>query len=303
VLRWIGGCLLVLAISIGSISDIPRPRPRLVLGGYEVLAADFHVHTFPLSWGVLAPWDTVLEARRNGLDVIAITPHNHTWVAKVAQWFSRWSGDPIVLVGEEIHSTDYHLLAIGIRNSIDWRQSATNAIADVHRQGGIAIAAHPIPPYTAYDAQAMQQLDGAEVVHPLALRSPARAAQLREFFGRAQLTAIGDTDYHFGPLSPHLGIMGLCRTYLFVRDRSERGILEALREGRTLAYDREHVYGDPALIQLAANDGRLPQLALTGTEQRFMGSVSRIFGVLGLLACTLSCGGTWARPRSSLRSR
>ena len=290
-LRWTAGCLLVLAGTIGTLADTPQPRTRLVLGGYDVLAADFHVHTFPLSWGVLAPWDTVLEARRNGLDVIAITPHNHTWVAKVAQWFSRWSGDPIVLVGEEIHSTDYHLLAIGIRNTIDWRQPATNAIDDVHRQGGVAIAAHPTARYTAYDAQALQQLDGAEVVHPVGLRSPALAAQLREFFGRAQLTAIGDTDYHFGPLSPHLGVMGLCRTYLFVRERSERGVLEALRAGRTLAYDREQVYGDPAMIQLANADGRLPQLALAGVPRHFTSSLSRIFGVLGLLACTLSCGG------------
>lgn len=301
VLRWAAGCLLVLAISIGTIADTPRTHPRLLLGGYEVLAADFHVHTFPLSWGLLAPWDTVLEARRNALDVIAITPHNHTWVARVAQWFSRWSGDPIVLVGQELHSTGYHLLAIGIRNTIDWRQPARSAIDDVHRQGGVAIAAHPIAPYTAYDAQALRHLDGAEVVHPLGLRSAAFAAQLRDFFGRAQLTAIGDTDYHLGPLSPYVGAMGLCRTYVFVRERTEQGILEALREGRTVVYDRELVYGDPAMIQLATADGRLSQLAVTRSraEQHFTGSLSGMLGVLGLLAWTLSWGGVWCRLCSS----
>src|SRR5215475_3769773 len=120
-LRVVAGCLLFTSIVLGSISDTPRQNPPLMLGGYHVLAADFHIHSFPLSWGVLSPWDTVLEARRQGLDVIAVTPHNHTWVAKVARWFSRRSGDPMVLVGEEIHSIAYHVLAVGIRNTIDWR--------------------------------------------------------------------------------------------------------------------------------------------------------------------------------------
>jgi hypothetical protein len=101
----------------------------------------------------------------------------------------------------------------------------------------------------------MRKLDGAEVVHPVGLRDEAFAAQLREFYGRARLTAIGDTDYHLGPMSPQVGAMGLCRTYVFARERTEKGVLDALREGRTVVYDRDHIYGDPAMIQLAAQPG------------------------------------------------
>src|ERR1051325_9057248 len=113
-LSWVAGCFLVVSSGIGTLSDISRQHTQLKLGEYVVLAADFHIHSFPLSWGVLSPWDTVIEARREGLDVIAMTPHNHTWVAKVGHWFSRLSDRPIVLVGEEIHSTGYHLLALNI---------------------------------------------------------------------------------------------------------------------------------------------------------------------------------------------
>jgi len=286
-LRWAGGSLLFISIVVGTISDVPRQNARLILGGYNVLAADFHIHSFPLSWGVLSPWDTVIEARREGLDVIAMTPHNHTWVAKVGQWFSRWSAGPIVLAGEEIHSTGYHLLAVNIRNTVRWRQSASRAIDEVHRQGGIAIAAHPIASYSAYDAAAVKKLDGAEVVHPLGLRNEAAAAELRQFFGRAKLTAIGDTDYHIGPMSPHLGAMGLCRTFVFVREPTEAGVMDALREGRTIVYDRDHVYGDAALIQLAAEDDRLPKLALSERNPNSLVLLSGIIGVLGLLACSL----------------
>ncbi len=263
-----------------------------MLGGYYVLAADFHIHSFPLSWGVLSPWDTVMEARRQGLDVIAMTPHNHTWVAKVAQWFSTLSGGPIVLVGEEIHSSalGYHLLAVGIKNTIGWRTTANSAIDEVHRQGGIAIAAHPIEAYAAYDAEAIRKLDGAEVVHPIGLRSEVFASQLRQFFSRRPMTAIGDTDYHLGPLSPNLGEMGLCRTYVFVQERTEKGVLDALREGRTVVYDLEHIYGDTAMIQLAAQDGRLSRLALHGVEHDFSRLFSGILGVLGLLGLTVCFG-------------
>jgi hypothetical protein len=208
-------------------------------------------------------------------------------VAKVGQWFSRVSGGPIVLVGEEIHSTGYHLLAVKIRKTIPWRQSASSAIDEVHRQGGIAIAAHPIASYSAYDDGALGKLDGAEVVHPVGLRDEAAAAELRQFFGRGRFTAIGDTDYHLGPMSPQVGVMGLCRTFVFVRERTEDGIVAALREGRTIVYDRDRVYGDPSLIQLAATDGRLPQLALTAQKPNSFVLFSGVIGVLGLLALSV----------------
>ena len=54
--------------------------------------------------------------------------HNHVWVSKVGRWFSRREGGPLVLTGEEIVSEHYHLLAIGIDSTIDWRQTAVRAI-------------------------------------------------------------------------------------------------------------------------------------------------------------------------------
>jgi hypothetical protein len=187
----IGGLLLT-AIVAGTVADVPRAHPPLVLGGYHVLAADFHVHSFPLSWATLTPWDTVIEARQQGLDVIAMTPHNHVWVAKVGRWFSQWTGGPTVFVGEEIVSTRYHLLAVGIVDTISWRQTASGAIDEVHRQGGIAIAAHPAAQFwPAYDAEALRTLDGAEVVHPDVYASEEFGSELRQFYGRGSRRGTG----------------------------------------------------------------------------------------------------------------
>ena len=284
--RWAGGCLLTVSLILGTLADKPREHSELMLGGYQVLVADFHVHSFPLSWSLLTPFDTLIEARRQGLDVVALTPHNHTWVAKAGQWFSKFTGTPIVLVGEEIHSIHYHTLAVGITNTIDWRQPASRAIDEIHRQGGVAIAAHPVGRFVSgYDADALRKLDAAEIVHPIVLTDEVYAAQMRQFLESTRLTAIGDSDYHLGPLAPNLGAIGVCQTYVFARERSEKGVLDALREGHTVVYDRERAYGDPALVKLAAEDGRLPKAALAKRPSNVLSLFSGIAGLIGLILC------------------
>ena len=91
--------------------------------------------------------------------------------------------------------------------------------------------------------------------------------------------------------------MGLCRTYVFVREASEQGILQALREGHTVVYDGVGaVYGDPALIQLAGSESRLRGLAPTRPESGFLVVFCRTCGLLGMIG--LSLGGFRLRPNS-----
>jgi len=293
-LRLAGGCLLAVSFAAGAFSDSARRGPNMIVGGYRVLSADFHVHSFPLSWGTLAPWDTVIEAHRRGLDVIAITPHNHVWVAKVGRWYSGVYSSagtgPIVLAGEEIVSAQYHLLAVGIQRTIGSNQTVASAIDEIHKQGGIAIAAHPLAQYwPAYDAEARRKLDGAEVLQPIAWRSEDLAGQLRQFYESAHLTAFGDSDYH------GLGPVGVCRTYVFTREPTEQGVFDAIRAGRTVVYDRGRAYGDPELIELAARDGRLPKLDPTGQSTGLSVMLSRITGIAGLVIAFFSLGGAHAR--------
>ena len=133
--------------------------------------------------------------------------------------------------------------------------------------------------WPAYDSEAMLKLDGAEVVHPIIWRREEAGEQLRQFFGRAHLTAIGDSDYH------GLGPIGVCRTYVFTHDASEQGILDAVRKGQTVVYDRGRAFGDPVLIQLAEADGRLTDLASApAADAGFFGAIRRVAGLLGILA-------------------
>src|SRR5262249_29573331 len=98
-LAWIA---LGAGAAIGTWSDRVEPRVPLFIGGYRVVAADFHVHNGVPGAAALAPWDLVFEARRRGLDAFALTPHNEVFSAKVGRWVSRLAGGPTVLVGEEI---------------------------------------------------------------------------------------------------------------------------------------------------------------------------------------------------------
>src|SRR5258708_2087161 len=152
--------LLTIAIMAGTAADRPATQRLVIVGGYRVIAADFHLHSSMWSDGALTPWGLVLEARRQGLDAIAITGHNETWDARVGQRFSRLIGGPIVLAGEEILWPTHHIIAAGISKTISFRQSAARAIDEIHSQGGVAIAAHPFPDYWAgWDSAAMERLD------------------------------------------------------------------------------------------------------------------------------------------------
>jgi predicted metal-dependent phosphoesterase TrpH len=294
------------AIVAGTLSDRPSSDPPLTIAGYRVLAGDFHVHPALASAAALAPWDLVLDARRQRLDVIAITPHNAVFGATIGRWFAERSGGPLVLTGEEIRGWSYHLIAVGIDRRIAWTRDALSAIDAVHAQGGVAIVAHPEEIYwPPFDERAIAALDGVEVVHPLAFEKPEARRAYREFYaglaspklrrseGGRRLTAIGSSDFH------GLGRLGIARTYLFVKDTSAAAVLDALRAGRTVVYDADGAaFGDPQLISASANDGRLPARewarygALRTLDGGVLGAISRIAAVLGLLAATFQiCDG------------
>jgi len=225
----------------------------------------------------------VLEAERQGLDAIAITAHNETWDAHLGRWFSHAAGGPIVLVGEEIVRPSYHIVAAGIRETVSFRQSAAAAIDEVHRQGGVAIAAHPdMDFWDGFDEPAMQRLDGAEVCHPSALvpafiwREDVQK-EYERFAARRPLAATGSSDFH------GRGPIGVCRTYVFATDASEQGILDAVRARRTVVYGRDgRAFGDPALVRLAAEHGCLRDREPFRRAPGWLDWISRAAGLLGL---------------------
>jgi hypothetical protein len=277
--RWLVAGAFGVALVSGTLADRPVARPVIELGGYRVLAADFHLHSSTWSDGTLTPFGLVLEAERQGLDAIAITGHNEVVDAKVGRWFSARIGGPMVLVGQEILSPHHHVIALGVEHVVDSTLSVAEQIDDVHAAGGVAIAAHPIRKmWPSFDAAAMSRLDGSEVCHPMVYGDPGTRQEFEAFAARAPMAAIGSSDFH------GFGRMGMCRTYVFARDASAASIVEALRAHRTVVYGPDdQVYGDPALVALAEARPELREYATQPIPAGVGDWISRIAGIAGLL--------------------
>jgi hypothetical protein len=144
----------------------------------------------------------------------------------------------------------------------------------------LAIAAHPNAPTNDYDEAALARLDGAEVCHPVGYFLPDAQREFAEFQTRGRLAAIGSSDFH------GLGPMGACRTYVFARDATEAGILDAIRARRTVVYAASGVYGDPELVTLAKADGRFGESlpAVTRTAPQWVSGGLAVIGLAVLLA-------------------
>ena len=274
--------LLAIGLAVGTLADAVPARNPPVEDGYRILAADFHVHAFPGD-GALAPWILRREAAREGLDAIAITNHNQTATARLGAWLPRDDGLPLVLVGQEVTAPDFHLIAVGIREEVDWRLPPAAIVDAIHAQGGAAIAAHPSRPYWGYDDAAMTRLDGAEVA--LSSRaSRVRHAEVGAFFDRVTernptVAPIGSSDYHFS------GPMGMCRTYVFAREWSVQGIVDAIRAGRTVAFDdRGRGRGDPARVAVVQKIRREAGASARGSQiWRHVSVALTLFGLVYLV--------------------
>ncbi|MGH9240640.1 MAG: CehA/McbA family metallohydrolase [Vicinamibacterales bacterium] len=281
--RVVSAALLVAGAVVGTHADRIPSRQPVRAGEYWVLSGDFHVHAFPGD-GALAPWMLRDEAARAGLDVIAVTNHNQTLTGRLAEWISGSGDGPLMLTGQEVTNPEYHMVAAGLQHAVNADQPAAGAIVDVHAQGGVAIAAHPSRRFRGYDSDAtVAALDGAEAAHSGIHVDGAFRRDLNAFFERARrinpgVAAIGSSDFHAMP--PPLG---LTRTFVFVRERTKAGVLDAIRSGRTLAVDGDgRLTGDPSLIRLLG-DVRPAGRSDPHPKWRRVSVALTWFGALGLV--------------------
>lgn len=118
-----------------------------VLGRYskDQKLADPHMHTNRSQDGHLEPYQIVeIAVASELLHTIAITDHNEVSPSIEAIEYAQKMGYSLEIVsGSEISTLDGHLLALYIEHDIPSRQSVEDTVRQIHRQGGLAIAAHP----------------------------------------------------------------------------------------------------------------------------------------------------------------
>lgn len=293
--------LLLVGLVIGQANDRAPERVPEGRAGLRVLEVDLHAHT-RFSDGFLSPFDVVLHAQRRGLDAVAVTEHNTLYPAKIARWFSERVGGPTVLPGEEVTSDRFHVIAVGLRDTVAPEDTAEGVIDAIHAQGGLAFAAHPVSRFWPSLLPAREKFDGAEIMHPLAYSDRPRPGwswdEMRTFFveSKRPLTPVGSSDYHaFAPL-------GMCRTLVFAEDASEHAIIGALRQGKTVVYDPQgRAYGDPALVEALAREPYSPRPQAPYFAARgWLDAAGRTLGLLGAVGLVL-LGRRRARSPAAVR--
>lgn len=167
---------------------------------------DLHTHTLA-SDGVDDVESMIQAAMERGLAAIAITDHERLDAAVAGKAIAEHHGWPIeVIVGEEISTRNGHLLGLFLTQRIRPWRSMKSAIATIHEQGGLAIIAHPLPPYPLCaserrvrrlmaESDPIYHPDALEGFNPTTARLPwsHKAPALAEELG---IAAVGGSDAH-----------------------------------------------------------------------------------------------------------
>ncbi len=197
--------------------------------------ADLHIHT-RLSDAGPSPRQVVEHVRRHtDLAAIAITDHDRIEGGlQVRDVAARYGLQ--VIVGEEVSTAEGHLLALFIEERIAPGRPFADTVAQVHAQGGLAVAAHPYDiishsllgrrGHMSEEALAVLPLDGVEVLNGSLVRhiANARAALMAQRLG---FTALGGSDAH------HLAVIG--QAYTWFPGRTADDLRRAIVEGTATA--------------------------------------------------------------------
>lgn len=195
---------------------------------------DLHLHTARHSPdSVTDPFELLRSAKAAGLDGVVITEHDYWWPDAELEELREAAPDLVILAGVEVTARGGDVLVYGLTDhrafpkGIGWGELCR----EVHRQGGVAVAAHPNrwgQPFEKVVRDSGAELDGIEVMsNNMEPELRARAAELlRKYPGLAQL---GNSDSH----AP--GTVGCCYTEFDAVIRTAADLVAAIRERKGVA--------------------------------------------------------------------
>lgn len=177
--------------------------------------ADIHMHT-NASDGFNTV-EAVLDhiAKLGTLDVIAITDHD---VSDSSLWaYNHRDQYPFEIIpGLEVSSADGHILALWVTQPIEKGMSLADTVAAIHKQGGMAILAHPFEVVVCTEAP-FRYLRNPEIVreagvdaieiHNSGAFTPGNNILARRLAKQMNLPTVGNSDGH------SLGAIGRGSTY------------------------------------------------------------------------------------------
>jgi hypothetical protein len=219
------------------VSDYPPARADG--RGRAWYRGDCHLHTV-YSDSQRTPADVAAGARAAGLDFINSSEHNTS--SSHAAWGQYAGPDLLIMTGEEATTRNGHYVIAGLSAGtwIDWRYRARDGelprfLDTIHRDGAIAVAAHPFATCLAcswkfgYDG-----MDAVEVWNgPWGTDDDVAVQMWNGMLVESARTgkwlpAMGDSDAHSEPQ-----VIGLPHNVVLADDLTTAAVLEGLKAGRT----------------------------------------------------------------------
>ncbi len=163
-----------------------------------MIKCDLHIHS-KYSFDSLAdPKKIVGKAIERGLGCIAIADHGNIRGSIEAREYIKAGNLPIIIiVSEEVKSKSGDILALNIKESIPDHIPAREAIDEIHRQGGLAVAAHPFGLWCGFTEpleKYLGLLDGIEILNASVFSGNNTA---RNFAETHNLAFTAGSDAHF----------------------------------------------------------------------------------------------------------
>ncbi|HLZ32117.1 MAG TPA: CehA/McbA family metallohydrolase [Chloroflexota bacterium] len=230
-------------------------------GGYQVLKVETHLHTLH-SDGHDSVAAMLAACHSAGYAAVALTDHNTLSGLHEAETAAEQLG-LVLLPGVEVTTFRGHAVVLGITRVPEWRDleaRGLDALADdVHADGGLVCVSHPAALGSpvcsgctwAWPVQPAS-VDLWEVFSAPRARSDVSAELWRQLLvagGHAAPVAAGDVH------AVSAAARSKTATYVYARERSPAGVIEALRErrayasaGQPLDFWLEDGAGDVALV-------------------------------------------------------
>ena len=153
---------------------------------------DLHVHSKYSFDSLSEPASIIRTAKRKGLDGVAITDHNTIKGAVEAARINS-DGDFMIVVGSEVATEAGDIIGLFLTEEIRSRESS-QVIEEIHRQGGVAVLAHPYKGHRLND-QITEQVDVIEAFNSRVGREDNRRALMLAQKHKKRM--IAGSDAHF----------------------------------------------------------------------------------------------------------
>ncbi|MBI1987426.1 MAG: PHP domain-containing protein [Nitrospinae bacterium] len=197
---------------------------------------DVHLHTTKYSWcSNIDPQEAVKRALELKLDGIVLVEHDVVWKPEEILRLKEetGAGDLVILRGIEISCNTKeglrhgHLLSFGFYQAANhyYRLCTEEVIAEVHRAGGVAIAAHPFRGGFGFGDDIYRlDLDAIEVYHPQ--HDPPKIRRAEQACQELNLPSTGGSDAH------ELKEIGLHLTYFSNPIATEKELVKEIKAKR-----------------------------------------------------------------------